>query len=160
MLTKIRIEVEEETAEACVEALWKYEHEIQTAEAKRYHDCWPVAGGVDESGEAWAEDNFPKNHPWSDGVVERSFFNGELGRELVEEVIEYDDGLPGYRARRVVKFIRVDMRSRAFLPLTAARGGASVGVMQGTGTHLAMLATRAPHAGEYVEPQPVSVTSD
>lgn len=140
MLTKFRIEVEEETAEACVEALWKYEYEIQRAEAKRYHDLWPVEGGVrenpDGSHESWVEDNYPKDHPWSDGVVPRSYFNDELGRDLIEEVIEYDESIPGYRGRRVVRFDRVDTRSRKFAPI------------------------RPPHEGEYVDPQPAVVTSD
>ena len=101
MLKRIRIEVEEDSAEACVEALDKYEHSIQQQEAKRYHNLWPC----DEEGLPPIEDL-----PWRIGVPARSFYNEELGREIIEEVIEYDSGLPGYKGRRVVRYARVDTR--------------------------------------------------
>lgn len=101
MLKKIRIEVEEDSAEACVETLSKYEHAVQQQEAKRYQYLWPV----NEEGLPPIEDL-----PWRIGVAARSYYNGELGREIVEEVIEYDSGLPGYRGRRVVIYNRIDTR--------------------------------------------------
>lgn len=118
MLKSVRIEVEEETAERCVEALWKYEHGIQVMEAQRFAGGWPIqlssGGGLPEIPE---EQYRIHMHPWSDGVVPRSFFNGELGRELVEEVIEYDESIPAYRGRRVLRFVRLDMRDMRFVPL-------------------------------------------
>jgi hypothetical protein len=101
MLRKIRIEVEEDSAEACVITLSKYEHAIQQQEAKRYQYLWPS----DPEGHPAIEDN-----AWNIGVAARHFYNGELGREIVEEVIEYDPGLPGYRGRRVVTYNRIDTR--------------------------------------------------
>ena len=142
MLTRVRIEVEEETAEACVEALWKYEHAIQIAEARRYVHLWPVT--VTEPGEGRpdepmepidAEEQYGiREHPWSDDNVPRSFFNSELGREVAEEVIEYDESIPGYKGRRVVRFARLDTRHSTFLSLDAfeqtANSGASPGSRQ------------------------------
>lgn len=101
MLTKVRIEVEEDSAEACVETLSKYEHAIQQQEAKRYQYLWPC----DTEGHPNIEDN-----AWKIGVAARHFYNQELGREIVEEVIEFDPSLPGYRGRRVLKFVRIDTR--------------------------------------------------
>ena len=118
MLKSIRIEVEEETAEACVAALWKYEHGIQVVEAQRYCYGWPIQISSSDSPPDSPEDQYGiRLHPWKDGNNPRSFFNEQLGRELVEEVIEYDDGIPGYRGRRVVKYVRVDMRDLRFVPL-------------------------------------------
>ena len=123
MLTRVRIEVEEETAEACVEALMKYEHAIQQQEARRYRDTWPVE--FSDKHANTPEEEYPTpDQPWSDDAVPRSFFNGQFGREITEEVIEYDSSLPGYRGRRVVAFTRIDMRSRAFAPIiTDVSGG-------------------------------------
>lgn len=101
MLKKIRIEVEEDSAEACVETLSKYEHAIQQQEAKRYQYLWPC----NEEGLPPIEDL-----PWKIGVAARLFYNGELGREIKEEVIEFDPTLPGYKGRRIVEYVRIDTR--------------------------------------------------
>jgi hypothetical protein len=98
MLTRVRIEVEESTPEQCVLTLAKYEHAIQREEARRW-GFELLANGA------------PKFHAWEDELVHRDFYNEQLGRELMEEVIEYDDGLPGYRARRVVRYTRLDTRN-------------------------------------------------
>lgn len=118
MLTRFRIEVEEETAQDCVDALWKYEHALVQQEVRRYRHLWPVTlEGKPEpkKGELLepisAEGEYPTpEHPWEHGLVPRWFYNELLGRELAEEVIEYDESLPGYRARRVVHFVRLDTR--------------------------------------------------
>jgi hypothetical protein len=102
MLKKLRIEVEESTAEECVEALSRYEHAIQQQEAKRFQYLWPP----------WADyDAVPiEDMPWKIGSAARQFYDEELGREVKEEVIEYDATAPGYKGRRVVEFTRVDTR--------------------------------------------------
>lgn len=99
MLRKVRIEVEEPTPEACVDALNKYEHAIQQQEAKRFHHLWPID-----------EEDHIEDVPWSYGVSARRFYNELLGREIVEEVIEYDSGGPYYKGRRVVRYVRIDTR--------------------------------------------------
>lgn len=101
MLRKLRIEVEEATPDECVETLTKYEHALQAQEAKRYGAYFPVQS-----------DDPPRrlDHTWDEQVDARDFFNSELGREVLEEVIEYDPSLPGYRGRRVVAFQRIDTR--------------------------------------------------
>lgn len=86
MLTRIRIEVEEDTPEQCVRALWKYELALQQEEALR----WDLQEGI----------------PTPAGYD----FGGDLGRELTEEVIEYDESVPAYKARRVVRYTRLDTR--------------------------------------------------
>ena len=48
---------------------------------------------------------------------EREFFEMELGSELIEEVIEYDKTLPGWKGRRVVEYRRLDMRDDHFQPI-------------------------------------------
>lgn len=130
MLRRIRIEVEEETAEACVEALWKYEHALVQQEVRRYRYRWPVSL-VDEpeirdgagqllpinTAELDAREYPTPDQPWSDDIASRSFANEQLGRELHEEVIEFDEGLPGYRGRRVVSYTRVDTRLGSFVEL-------------------------------------------
>lgn len=94
MLTRIRIEVEgEDSAAACEEALTKYEHVLQEIEMTR----WALHKD---------SDSFSASHPWPKSVVSRSFYNGELGREVTDEVIEYDPSQPGYKGRRVVQFKR------------------------------------------------------
>lgn len=117
MLTRIRIEVEEDSPEACVETLSKYEHAIQQQEAKRYQYLWPS----DLDGHPAIEDN-----AWKIGVAARHFYNEELGREIAEEVIEFDakrDG--GYRGRRVVTFTRVDTRHPIYSGDTQATASAN-----------------------------------
>lgn len=115
MLTRVRIEVEEETAEACVEALWKYEHAIVQQEVRRYRRRWPIH--ISSEGPAITEeDEYPTpDQSWHDPVESRHWFNAELGREVTEEVIEYDGSVPGYRGRRVIRFARLDTRS-TFIP--------------------------------------------
>ncbi len=104
MLTRIRIEVEgEDSAAAAEEALTKYEHSIQVAEYERRY----VAAGREIKG----------THAlpvWNTPVVNRDFYNERLGREVTDEVIEYDPSLPGYKGRRVVQYRRIDTRSRTF----------------------------------------------
>lgn len=117
MLRRVRIEVEEETAEACVEALWKYEHALVQQEVRRYRHLWPIvqtdAAPILEDADVWET----ADQPWTDSVEERSFANSELGRQISEEVIEYVEDLPGYVGRRVVRFERIDTR-RAMLATT------------------------------------------
>src|SRR5687767_2931245 len=103
MLTRFRIEVEEETADEAVAALSKYERLLHLTEMGRY-DAWTVKVAPEEVYEGLRWDN---PH---DG--EADFYNELLGRELREEVIEYDETIPGYRGRRVVALTRVDTRSR------------------------------------------------
>jgi len=120
MLTRVRIEVEEATAEGCVEALAKYEHAVQQQEARRYRHGWPISATLDtrpggESHVNTPEDEYPTpDHDWDDPLAERDFYNSELTREITEEVIEYDDSLPGYRGRRVVVFTRLDTRTQFY----------------------------------------------
>jgi hypothetical protein len=124
MLKSIRIEVEEETADRCVESLWKYEHGIQVIEAQRWCQAWPIMLSSEGSPESPEEQYGIRLHPWEDDVMgrgedpwPRSFFNEQLGRELVEEVIEYDESIPAFRGRRVVRYTRIDTRSLKFVPL-------------------------------------------
>lgn len=114
MLRKLRIEVEEESPDKCVETLTKYEHALMAQEVKRYRKYFPVSSDDPELYERILN---TLDHPWEDEVAKRNFFNGELGREVVEEVIEYDPSLPGYKGRRVVSFTRIDTRSPEFGPL-------------------------------------------
>lgn len=122
MLRRFRIEVEEETAEQCVAALWKYEHALVLQEVRRYRDLWPItlmAASQPQSSdepiehiEADVEEEYPTpDQPWDTSRDGRHWYNDQLGREVTEEVIEYDESIPGYRGRRVVAFVRVDMRS-------------------------------------------------
>lgn len=127
MLRRFRIEVEEETAEQCVEALWKYEHALMQQEVRRYRDGWPVTlAAAEQTGQRGepleemeahtAEEEYPTpDQPWSDGVGSRQRYDEQLGRELHEEVIEFDEGIPGYRGRRVVSLTRIDTRHAMFL---------------------------------------------
>ena len=114
MLRRVRIEVEEPTAEACVEALNKYEHAIQQQEAKRYHHLWPI----DES-------DHIEDVPWSYGVAARRFYNDLLGREIVEEVIEFDAGGPYYHGQRDVRYDRIDTRHPVYSDDTEAVAAAN-----------------------------------
>jgi hypothetical protein len=99
MLTRIRIEVEgEDSAAACEEALTKYEHVVQLTEMGRHNRC-----SVDQ-------ETLPQAWNWQQGITGRNFFNSELGREVTDEVIEYDPSHPGYKGRRVVVFRRLDTR--------------------------------------------------
>lgn len=113
MLTKFRIEVEEDSPDKCVETLTKYEHALQAQEVKRYAAYFPVS--IRSDGEPTEDERRlgDLDHTWDVGVQERNFFNGEVGREVIEEVIEFDPNLPGYRGRRVVAFTRIDTRPRS-----------------------------------------------
>ena len=121
MLTRIRIEVEgEDSAAATEEALTKYEHAIQVAEADRY-GALRMGGCLGEEPAEHAEDGPPIHlaaaarcaPAWKVPTVGRGFYNEELGREVTDEVIEYDPSLPGYKGRRVVQFRRLDTRRPA-----------------------------------------------
>lgn len=129
MLRKVRIEVEEDTPEACVEALSKYEHAIQQQEAKRYQYLWPA----DPDGHPAIEDN-----AWRIGVAARHFYNQELGREIKEEVIEFDPSLPGYRGRRIVEFVRLDTRHPIYAGDIVASAAANEAAVKKLTKHLGL----------------------
>lgn len=99
MLTRFRIEVEERTAEQCVLTLANYERALKHEEVQRWALYTTEAGKP-----------VPLNTPPT-AIPNESLVDELLGRELVEEVIEFDEGLPGYRARRVVRLTRLDTRS-------------------------------------------------
>lgn len=120
MLTRIRIEVEgEDSAAATEEALTKYEHVIQVTEANRFGLLRQGKARGEEAsaiveGQSAYEANILQTHAgWGVRVDERGFYNEALGREVTDEVIEYDASLPGYKGRRVVQFRRIDTRSSA-----------------------------------------------
>lgn len=99
MLTRIRIEVEgEDSAAACEEALSKYEHVLQEAEINRFRSLNEVA-----------VPKVPATR-WDTSILDRDFYNAYHGREVTDEVIEYDSSVPGYKGRRVVHFRRIDTR--------------------------------------------------
>jgi hypothetical protein len=98
MLKRVRIEVEAGSPDEAVCDLTKYEHALQAAEAERYG-----LGRV--SGETFRN--------WGISVAQRDFYNRELGREITEEVIEYDASGPSYLGRRVVHYRRIDNRDWA-----------------------------------------------
>lgn len=105
MLTRIRVEVSgEDSAAAAEAALTKYEHAIQVTEALRFNLFGAGRGPVYDG--------------WDEPIANRDFFNPVLGREVTDEVIEYDASLPGYKGRRVVQFTRIDTRK----PEQAATG--------------------------------------
>jgi hypothetical protein len=121
MLKRFRIEVEAETAERAVEELWKYEHALQVTEAERY--------GLGYSDRDFAIDNVIL---WGNTIAERSYYNERLGRDVAEEVIEYDPKIPGYKARRVVHFKRLDNRfpEQAMGSANSVPGQAPVGLVE------------------------------
>jgi hypothetical protein len=106
MLKRVRIEVEAGSPDEAVCDLTKYEHALQAAEAERY-GLGRVAG-----------DTFRN---WGISVGQREFYNEELGREITEEVIEYDAGGPSYLGRRVVQYRRIDNRDWAASMVPAPR---------------------------------------
>jgi hypothetical protein len=110
MLTRFRIEVEEQTVAEAVEALTKYEHALQCAEAGRYDAQWPVELTFDPGEPLEAAPSKEAFTCWDKPLAEREWFNEELGREVTDEVIEFDPELPGYRGRRVVRLVRLDTR--------------------------------------------------
>lgn len=102
MLKKLRIEVEEASAEECVEALSRYEHAIQQQEAKRFQYLWPAQTDYEI---------VPiEDLPWKIGSAARRYYGEELGREVREEVIEYDTTIPSYKGRRIIEYTRIDTR--------------------------------------------------
>ena len=109
MLKRFRIEVEEQSIAETVEALSKYEHALQCAEAGRYDAQWPVelVSGPGEPLEAGpSKEAFTY---WDKPRDEREWFDEELGREVTDEVVELIE--PGlYKGRRVVQFTRIDTR--------------------------------------------------
>jgi len=117
MLTRFRIEVEEQTIAETVEALAKYEHALVATEAQRYWEQWPH----------WYEQRGPDREPtelddrstftkWDMPMEQRDFFIEELGVEVTDEVIEMVE--PGlYKGRRVVQLVRIDGRSSSFIKL-------------------------------------------
>lgn len=91
MLTRIRIEVSDEDSAAATEAtLDKYEGELMAFEAGRFDLSFA-------------------NCDWKDIDGLREL----LGREVTDEVIEYDASLPGYKGRRVVQFTRLNREPKA-----------------------------------------------
>jgi len=94
MLTRFRIEVEEQTADECVSALANYEQALVDDELRRY--------ALLDADMANSDDEL-----YLRAAAEL------LGREVTEEVISFDETIPGYRGRRVVHFRRVDGRESA-----------------------------------------------
>jgi hypothetical protein len=110
MLTRIRIEVEgADSAAACEAELTKYEHAMQVTEAQRFG-----IGYESHQTDQGASQSSAQHCPWEVSVESRDFYNPQLGREVTDEVIEYDSSLPGYKGRRVVQFKRIDMRGQSF----------------------------------------------
>jgi hypothetical protein len=91
MLTRIRIEVsDEDSAAATTEALDRYERAVSESEAARF--------GMEAA------------------TIRKDVLADRLGRDVTDEVIEYDASLPGYKGRRVVCFKRLDTRSENLKP--------------------------------------------
>jgi hypothetical protein len=103
MLTRIRIEVSDEESAATAEmTLDKYEAELMAFEAGR-------------------RDLSFANMDWEDIDGLRAL----LGREVTDEVIEFDSSLPGYKGRRVVQFRRIDTRSANLAPVESTEASSS-----------------------------------
>jgi len=83
MLRQVRIVVEADTPNEAIDWLNTYERALMVREAERY-----ALGVLD----------------WPD-------LENKLGRHLNEEVIDYDDAIPGYKGRRSVSYRRHDTRS-------------------------------------------------
>jgi hypothetical protein len=128
MLKRFRIEVEEATIAETVIALSNYEHALVAAEAQRFSAQWPVEMSTSDAGDTWTEPN-TRSH-WDMETADREFFIDELGVKITEEVIEYDESLPGYKGRRVVRLERVDMRNPHFVPLVVQRAE-TIGELRG-----------------------------
>lgn len=120
MLTKVRIEVEEQTVAETVDALARYESAIMTAEAQRFDAQWPheyVADPLSHEArplEPRRVDPEPMYHWDLESLPDYAL---QLGRELIEEVIEYDPSLPGWKGRIVVAYRRLDGRESHFVTL-------------------------------------------
>lgn len=115
MLSRFRIEVEGcDSAEQVVEALNKYEHVLQVMEAQRLgvgrkgNARGEEAANLTEGESVYEANTRQMAAPWGVPVVERGFYNGELGREITDEVIEKDKDKPGYKGRRVVQLTHDD----------------------------------------------------
>lgn len=97
MLTRIRIEVSDEASTAAVSnELDRYERALMASEAVRHGRKLPQSA-----------------HEVLDRTCDLqpdTELNDFLGREVTDEVIEYDASIPGYKGRRVVQFRRVDTR--------------------------------------------------
>lgn len=104
MLTRFRIEVEESDATTCVESLDRYELMLHLAESSRYGLLYAGGDACELANEPFTVEQ------WVHGQSRSSFHSEKLGREVTDEVIEFDVSLPGYRARRVVAFKRLDTR--------------------------------------------------
>jgi hypothetical protein len=143
MLTRIRIEVSgEDSAAATSEALARYEHALQVVEAERHGKLRMGDARGEETQQFDGSDGAPPAElvtaaqvapNWNTPVVDRGFYNSELGREVTDEVIEYDASLPGYKGRRVVCFRRLDTRG-AKDGETTPHPQATEGVSSGTVT--------------------------
>lgn len=129
MLTQVRIQVEEQTVGEVVDALARYEAAITTAEAQRFDAQWPHEYTTDplQPGVPRRLSPEPSFH-WD--LVEIPEYDFQLGRELVEEVIEFDSGLPGWKGRRVVRYRRLDGREHDFVPIKEIE---EFGVLNGGG---------------------------
>lgn len=96
MLTRIRIEVtDEESAAFTSQALDRYESAVCASEEMRF------GRKLGQSA-----------HEILDWTSDLRFDSPDnfLGREVTDEVIQYDPGIPGYKGRRVVQFTRIDTR--------------------------------------------------
>lgn len=110
MLTRIRIEVsDEDSAAAVTEELDRYERAITASEETRY------GRKLGQSAHEILDRTSPLRLDSPDDF---------LGREITDEVIEYDPSLPGYKGRRVVQFKRLDTRSET---LRSSQGTEGVG---------------------------------
>lgn len=117
MLKRFRIEVEELTIAETVDALARYEHALVAAEAQRFSAQWPVTLSSEEG----VIDEPYTYSVWDMEMGAREYFIDELGVKISEELIEYDESLPGYKGRRVIRLERVDMRNPDFIPLKVER---------------------------------------
>jgi len=102
MLSRIRIEVtDEDSAAATEEALTKYEYAAQAIEADR-HGLFGAGLAPPAAGTHWG----------GESELAMQQLAEKLGREVTDEVIEYDASIPGYKGRRVVCFRRIDTRAK------------------------------------------------
>ena len=112
MLTRIRIEVSDEASTAAVtDELDRYERAITGSEATRFGRKLPQS----------EHELLSRTSPLRADPDLGAF----LGREVTDEIIEYDASLPGYKGRRVVQFKRLDTRSDAFREPAGTEGSHS-----------------------------------
>lgn len=103
LLTRIRIEVSDEASTAAVtNELDRYERAVMASEAMRHGRKLPQSAHevLDRTCELRPDPDLADF----------------LGREVTDEVIEYDASLPGHKGRRVVRFKRLDTRGEAEAP--------------------------------------------